>query len=121
MNFKIVEQDTINYEQAKQDYIKGLRHNNFCEKHGIGKSQYLRLLKRFQEDGVPVNMKRTPIHKKKHYNPTNVYRFLSKGIGYWRVSKIINGKTHYFGTYKSKAKAEKKARELKDNNWEEIE
>ena len=118
ISFNIVDQDTIPYEKVKQLYIKGYRYPYFHENYGIGRSQYFRLLLRFQEDGVSVPLKRTPVSDKAHYNPSNIHRRLVKGIPYWVVTKVINGETHYFGNYKNRAEAEQKRNELKQNNWE---
>lgn len=116
--FKVVDGDYIDYDQAKQDYINGIRGDKLMNKHQMGRSQYKRLLTRFHEEGIPVTLRRTPILEKDHYNPTNVHRVLCKGITYWVVKKRIKGKVYYYGYFTSKAEAEKRAKELKENGWD---
>lgn len=117
MEFKVIEQRTADYNALKQDYINGFRYPHFHSQYGVGRSQYRTLLQRFADDGVEVKLRRTPIYEKPHYNPKHISRRLVKGIAYWTVTKWINGELHYFGNYKSKAKAEQRVKELKQNNW----
>ncbi len=115
-NFNIIEQKTINYDDLKKDYCNGLRFNELKKKYGVGNSQYQRLLNRFREEGITITGSwKKP---KKYYNPEYIYRVLTKGICYWTVKRTINGKQISFGTYKNRALAEQRVKELNENNWE---
>lgn len=118
IRFNIVEQNSIDYEQAKKDYINGIRGNRLRNKHQIGRSQYIRLLTRFKDDGVPVPLRRTPINEKQHYNPKNYSRVLGKGNPAFQVVKTIKGKKHTFGNYKTEAEAQIRVNELRQNDWD---
>lgn len=119
MNFNLIEQETIDYDAVKQDYINGLRSKELHRKYGIGGSQYQRLLNRFREDGVEIKGSwKKPVSEKAHYNPTYIHRNISRGICYWHVKRWIKGKVHYFGNYKTHALAEQRVAELESNNWE---
>lgn len=115
MNFNIVEKKESSYEDMKEAYLNGIRGKQLREMFDIGSSAYTRLLKEFREDGIIVphrgnNKINKPIK--------NYYYRVINGIGYWVVSKKINYKTYYFGHYHSKAEAEERVKELKQNNWE---
>ena len=114
MNFKIKEQKTINYNQAKEAYQQGIKGKKLRRMFNLGTSQYMALLKDFRAEGLPV---KTTSNKPKR-EIKKYYKHLCKGITYWSVSKIKNGETHYFGHYKTQAEAEARVKELKENNWE---
>lgn len=118
IRFNIIEQDGLDYEQAKQDYLKGIKGVNLQRKHGIGISQYTRLLDRFRDDGIPVPKYKQPVSSKSHYNPKNYGRVLGKGKPVFQVSKTIKGKKYTFGNYKTEALAQKRVKELRASNWE---
>lgn len=118
MNFNIIEQKTINYEAAKQDYLNGIVGDKLRAKHNMGSSAYTRLLQRFREDGLNIPMNCRNLHRRKQYEGKYYYRVVKHGKTYWVVKKWINNKMVYFGYYKTRAEAEQKVIELKENNWE---
>ena len=115
MNFKIKEQNSIDYEEAKKAYTSGIKGNKFRKMFNLGSTAYNNILKEFRAEGIPVKNSKPPKVKRE---PKHYQRNLSKGISYWTVTKMINGKLHYFGHYKTKAAAQQRVQELKANNWE---
>lgn len=115
LSFNIIEQKQINYDEAKKDYAGGLIGKEFREKYNIGGSAYLRLLKRFREDGLPV-----PVNKnyRKRRKKDGKYYYPVHGNRYYSVKKCINGRLIHFGTCKSEAEAKKMVIGLKKSNWE---
>lgn len=112
ITFNIVEQEGLDYEEAKTAYLNGIKGMRFRKMFGIGTSQYTRLLERFREDGIPI----TPIGGVYRGKPKNYY-CINVQYGYWVVCKWFNRKKHYFGMYKSEAEAKARVEELKKNNW----
>lgn len=112
MNFNITDGDTIDYEQAKQDYINGLRSKSFRKKYNIGASAYGSLLKRFREDGIEVHV------RGKYKTPTAKYYHYNKVSNHYVVTRKVKGKSFYFGYFLTEKEAQARVEELKQNNWE---
>jgi hypothetical protein len=115
MNFNIIDGDYFDYDKAKEAYLKGIRGNNLRKKFGIGRSQYVRLLKRFREDGIIIPHKG---NVQINNAPKYYYNHICNGYSYWTVSRTINYKLHYFGHFKTEAEAQQRVKELEENNWE---
>lgn len=118
MNFKIVEQKTINYYDAKNDYLNGIMGKELRKKYHLGDKAYASLLQRFREDGLEIEMAIN--NRKRQRKKRGKYYYISKQRGhiYWTVKKFINNKLYYFGNYKTEAEAKKRVMELEANNWE---
>lgn len=114
LSFNIVEQKQVDYDAVKQDYLNGIIGMELREKHGLGGSAYLRLLKRFREEGIPVPNKSPKKSRKCKY----YYREFKRGKPYWSVRKWINGEVVWFGGYWTEAEAKQRVKELRENNWE---
>lgn len=113
LNFNIVDGNPVDYDEVKKDYLNGIISDELCEKHGMGKSQYSRLLKQFKEEGIYITIKRNGVK-----NP-RWYCILKKGEKKtYRVQRMFNKKLYKFGTYKTEEEAKKRVEELKANGWE---
>ena len=115
MDFKIREQESIDYEAIKQAYLDGVRGNRLRKMFGLGTTAYVTLLKDFRNEGIEVKRGCSSKKKESKY----YHRNICKGKFYWCVTRWIDGELHYYGQYKSKAEAEKRVEELKLKNWEE--
>ena len=115
MEFRIVEQKSINYEAVKQAYLNGIRGRKLMDMFGIGSSQYTRLLRDFREDGINVPRQgHCSINK-----PAKWYTCESYGkYTYYVVKRVINGKRYVFARFKTEKEAINKVEELKQNNWD---
>ena len=115
MKFSIREGNPINYDDVKQDYINGLVGNKLMAKYGIGSSQYTSLLKRFREDGIPINKQGeiSPVKEPKYY-----HKMVSKCNMYFVVKRTIEGVLYYGGVYKTEIEAKQRVNELNNIGWE---
>ena len=107
LNFKIVEQKEVPYETLKEAYLNGLRGDRFREKFGMGTCQYTRLLRDFREDGIIIPKRgKTAINKEiRWYSHEG-----SANYDYYVVKRIVNGKRHIFGRFKTEAEAKHRSR-----------
>ena len=110
MQFRIIESEGINYEQAKKDYMNGLHGQKFRDKYNLGTSAYVGLLKQFREDGVCIYNNKMDA-KYYYYNKKNDSYDVRRRIG-------GNGNMKHFGSYKTEIEAINRVDELNKNNWE---
>ncbi|MBR0059629.1 MAG: hypothetical protein IJP99_10685 [Methanobrevibacter sp.] len=119
MNFKIVDGNPIDYEEVKKDYLNGIVSKALCKKHNIGTSQYLRILKRFREEGVigKGRIYRNGVTNPKWYRTTTS----SNGTKSYEVRRMFNTKMYTFGRFKTEEEAQARVEELKSNGWDGLE
>ena len=115
LNFRVVDGNSVDYDTLKEDYLNGIIGDKLCKKHGIGKTQYNTLLKRFKEEGIFIG-KKFYGNGVKH---PRWYRILKgKNNTYYQVRRMFNKKMYKFGTYKTEEEAIKRVEELEANGWE---
>ena len=113
MNFNIVEkpEPTYNIDEIIQDYNNyDIPVQKIREKHGLTQSEWSNtILRKLREHEIPLRNQR----KNRYHKPRYYYQIGKR----YRVQRVINGKCEYFGYYDTVEEAQKRVKELHDNNW----
>lgn len=121
-NFRIIEnapRKEINLEEFEEDFkLKEMTIKELKQKYDIGEAEYRRLKKELAEKGV---YRTTPYGRKpkpKRIRHSNWGKNYSYRDGAWNISKIINGKSLFYGRYKTENDAQKVVIELRKCDWD---
>ena len=121
MNFNIIDgYDDIDYDTLLEDYRNlELSVKEIQKKHGLTIGKWQSITREWKEKGIKLRGRQN--QRKNHYpgeyiGAKNYY--YSKSIGKYTVSKHINGKYYYFGTFGTEEEAQARVKELRENNWD---
>lgn len=112
VNFNLIEGDynpNFPYDTVKKEYRDGLPVKEIRKKHGLNNGQWSRFLKELKSEGFPL----------RGDNPR--FYIHDKTRRMYKVERVINGKRVFFGYFKTEEEAQARVKQLKENNWEDIE
>ena len=123
MNFHVVDGDNQYREFlpvfSEMYNDKQIRVATIKEQLGLCQNDYRKLRRDAIQEGLvkprPVGYKRKTSYKT---NPRYVCKSISKGIVYFLVTKTVNGKRIFYGSFKDIRQADRMVELLKENDWD---
>ena len=123
MNFNIVDGDNQYRELlpvfSEMYNDKQIRVTEIKKQLGIGVNEYKKLRRDAIQEGL-VKPRTKQYKRKRSYktNPKYVQKTIYKGIEYYQIHRVFNGKRYYYGNFRNYRQAERMVELLYENDWD---